>query len=155
MLCALLDPFDTQAHKKTVVIIDDEADHVAVLEHLLGQVGYLTACSADGIGGLSLVRAVRPDLVLLDVLLPGIDGFEVCARLQRSPETSSIPILIVTARGQEIDVFESFVAGAVDCLVKPFRRQELLDRVREALAAGRRPRAAQGRAWPKNLEFRP
>jgi len=116
------------------LIVDDEGDLVLLLEHALDAAGYAVGSARDGTEGLERIRSEVPDLVLLDVSLPGIDGLEICGLLARDPATRAVPVILITARGAAVDVFRGLVAGARDYLVKPFRTAELLARVDEALA---------------------
>ncbi|MDR2573002.1 MAG: response regulator transcription factor [Desulfovibrio sp.] len=119
--------------KQTICIIEDEADIRELLEHNIQKAGFLTCCSGDGRQGLELIRAKRPALVLLDVMLPGIDGLEVCKALAKDSGTASIPIIMLTARGEEMDRVVGLELGATDYVVKPFSVRELLLRIRNVL----------------------
>ena len=94
--------------------------------------------AADGTQGLALARQYTPDLVILDVMLPGVDGFEVCRRLGAQSETSHIPVLMLTARGEEVDRVVGLSLGADDYVVKPFSVRELMLRVKAVLRRGGR-----------------
>ncbi len=123
-----------------ILIVDDEADIVELLEYNLRQAGYSVASARDGASALSAVRRQRPDLIVLDLMLPDIPGTEVCRRLRRDEGTESIPILMLTARSAEIDRVVGFELGADDYVVKPFSPREIVLRV-QALLRRARPRA--------------
>ena len=115
---------------KTIVIIEDEAALVAALSYNLRREGYGVASAGDGIEGLRLARSSHPALVILDLMLPGMDGIDVCRRLRAQ---SSVPILILTAKSDEVDKVVGLEVGADDYVTKPFSVRELLARVRALL----------------------
>jgi two-component system, OmpR family, phosphate regulon response regulator PhoB len=112
-----------------IVVIEDEADLREVLRYNLKQAGYAVDLAAGGREGLSLVQRSKPDLVLLDLMLPDLSGTEVCRTLKNDPATHRIPVVMVTARGEEIDRVVGFELGADDYVVKPFSVRELLLRI--------------------------
>lgn len=112
-----------------ILIVDDVPANIAILGELL-RTEYELAVATDGRKALQLAREQHPDLVLLDVMMPGMDGYTVCATLKRQPETADLPIIFVTARTETEDIVRGFEAGAVDYLTKPFRPPEVLQRVR-------------------------
>lgn len=120
----------------TIAIIEDEQDLVDLLSFNLTREGYRVIASSDGCEGLALVRQEQPQLVLLDLMLPGMMGTEVCRELKRDPDTSGIPVLMLTAKGEEIDRVVGFEVGADDYVIKPFSMRELLLRVRAVLRRG-------------------
>lgn len=97
-----------------VVVIEDEPDIREVTEHNLAREGYHVYSSPDGEKGLRLVREKSPDLVLLDLMLPGLDGIEVCRELKADRETRAIPVIMVTAKGEESDIVLGLGMGAID-----------------------------------------
>jgi DNA-binding response OmpR family regulator len=115
---------------KKILVVDDEPTLVATLKYNLEHEGYRVITAADGESGLSTARAKRPDLILLDLLLPVMDGFEVCRILRRE---TTIPILMLTAKTDEIDKVVGLELGADDYVTKPFSMRELLARVRALL----------------------
>lgn len=119
--------------REKVVVIEDEADIREVIEHNLDREGYRVHSAPDGEAGLQLINKKAPDLVLLDLMLPGLDGIEVCRKLKANPVTRSIPIIMVTAKGEESDVVLGLGIGADDYVAKPFSPRELLARVRAVL----------------------
>lgn len=125
----------------TILIVDDDAVTVRVLEAMLGQEGYRTLSANDGASGRVQAAAHRPDLVLLDVQMPGQNGFEVCRALKDDPNLEPIPILFVSGEGDVASKVEGLDAGAVDYVTKPFHRAEVLARVRTHLRLSRASRA--------------
>ncbi len=118
------------AQTKTVLLVDDEPTLVATLKYNLEREGYRVVTAADGEQALTAARAERPELIILDLMLPVMDGLEVCRILRR--ETSQ-PILMLTARGEEVDKVVGLELGADDYVTKPFGMRELLARVRALL----------------------
>lgn len=124
-----------------IVIIEDDAAIRSVLRVLLRGAGYTLIKEAErGDDGLKLVRELRPSLVLLDLMLPGLDGFTVCRRIRETKEIASTPVIMLTARSEEGDVVRGLECGADDYVTKPFSRQVLLARIRAVL---RRPEAVK------------
>ncbi|MHB8522766.1 MAG: response regulator [Limisphaerales bacterium] len=125
--------------KPKILVIDDEPDAVELIEFNLKAAGYRTASAADGAEALRQARSLLPDLILLDLMLPEIDGLEVCKLLRRDPATAAIPIIMLTAKAAEIDRVLGLELGADDYVTKPFSPRELLLRVKNLL----RRRAAE------------
>jgi len=125
-----------------IAVIDDEADIRRVISLALKMAGYRNIIEADaGDTGLELVRQTRPDLVLLDLMLPGMDGISVCRRLHDDPDTHGIPVIMLTAKTAERDIVAGLDAGAVDYVTKPFAKDVLLARIRAALRRTEEARA--------------
>jgi DNA-binding response OmpR family regulator len=116
-----------------ILVVDDEEKNVKLLEALLVPRGYAVVKAYDGAEALWLVQQEQPDLILLDVMMPVVDGFEVCKILKDNPETCLIPVVIMTALGQVEDRVKGIEAGADDFLTKPVHRDELLARIRTSL----------------------
>jgi DNA-binding response OmpR family regulator len=116
-----------------ILVVDDEVKNVKLMEALLLPRGYRVITAAHGEEALQRVSQERPDLILLDVMMPIMDGFETCKRLKDDPETSLIPVVIMTALGQVEDRVKGIEAGADDFLTKPVHRDELLARIRTSL----------------------
>jgi len=114
----------------TVLLVEDEATLVQTIAYTLRREGYTVVTAGDGQTALTLAREARPDVVVLDLMLPGLDGFEVCRRLRAE---SAVPILILSARDTEIDRVVGLEIGADDYLTKPFSLRELLARIRALL----------------------
>ena len=121
-----------------ILIVEDEAAIRELLRSNLEREGFSVLEAADGNEGLKLARQHMPDLMLLDVMLPGFDGFEVCRRLGAQSETANIPVLMLTARGEEMDRVVGLSLGADDYVVKPFSVRELMLRIRAVLRRGTR-----------------
>lgn len=126
-----------------VLIVEDEPDIRDLLVFHLEREGYQMTTSRNGVEAVRLARATLPDLVLLDLMLPGMNGLEVCRRLRQDPGTQAIPIVMLTARGDEVDRVLGLEMGADDYVVKPFSPRELVARVRAVL---RRTRPSPGTA---------
>lgn len=118
---------------QSVLVIEDERDLADLIAFHLEQEGYRPIVAGDGVTGLQEARSSRPDLILLDLMLPGMMGTEVCRLLKGSDETAAIPIIMLTAKGEEIDRVVGFEVGADDYVVKPFSTRELMLRVRAVL----------------------
>ena len=117
----------------TILIVDDEADLASLVEFNLKQAGLDTAVALTGEQALQLADRVKPDLVLLDLMLPDISGRDVCRRLRTNPKTGEVPIVMLTARGEEADRVQGFEVGADDYVTKPFSPRELVLRVKAIL----------------------
>jgi DNA-binding response OmpR family regulator len=122
--------------KPKILVVDDEPEAVELLEFNLKQAGYAVSSAADGAAALKKARAQTPDLIVLDVMLPEMDGFEVCKTLRLEPATARVPILMLTAKAAEIDRVLGLELGADDYLTKPFSPRELLLRIKKILARG-------------------
>lgn len=119
-----------------IIIIEDEPDIVDVLSYNLSHEGYEVSSAPDGESGLAQIRAQLPDLVLLDLMLPGLDGIEVCRKLKGADSTRDIPIIMVTAKEEESDVVLGLGVGADDYVTKPFSPKEVVARVKAILRRG-------------------
>jgi DNA-binding response OmpR family regulator len=117
------------ASPPVIVVADDEEDILELVSIGLERAGYVIHRARDGEEALALAREHRPNVAILDVAMPKLDGFELTRRLRNDPETSEIKIVLLTARVQEADVDEGLAAGAHDYIKKPFSPQELQDRV--------------------------
>jgi two-component system phosphate regulon response regulator PhoB len=120
-----------------VLVIEDEPDLREVLQYNLTQAGHRPAVAATGEAGLKLALETRPDLVLLDLMLPDVSGTVVAKSLRRDPKTQAVPIIMVTAKAEEVDRIVGFELGADDYVVKPFSVRELLLRIDAVLRRGR------------------
>jgi DNA-binding response OmpR family regulator len=127
----------TGAMKKIkIAVIEDEADILEVIVYNLSKEGYEVCSALDGEEGLQLVKKEAPDLVLLDLMLPGLDGIEVCRKLKADPAAHSISIIMVTAKGEESDIVLGLGIGADDYVTKPFSPRELIARIKSVLRRG-------------------
>lgn len=118
---------------KTVLVVDDEPNIVLSLEFLMTQAGYEVRIARDGNEALEAVVEKTPDLILLDLMIPGRDGYDVCQTLRRSQEWAAIPIIMLTAKGREVEKEKGLALGANDYVTKPFSTAELTQRVKELL----------------------
>ena len=116
-----------------ILCIEDEADIQEIIAYNLERAGYTVTLANDGIKGLELAQTKHPDLILLDIMLPGLNGMQVCERLKADPKTQSIPIIMLSARSEEADVIGGLSRGADDYMTKPFSQAELLARIKVAL----------------------
>jgi DNA-binding response OmpR family regulator len=123
----------------TVLVADDDEDILELVSYRLERAGYEVVTARDGAAALATAQERRPDLAVLDVMMPGLNGYEVTQRLRADDATRDIPVILLTARVQEADVNRGFDAGADDYLRKPFSPQELRARVQAIMA--RRSRA--------------
>ncbi len=119
--------------KYKILVVDDEPDVLELVEYNLKSAGYDVIRAVDGQEALKKAKNGKPDLILLDIMLPGIDGFEVCKVLKREQETSAIPIIMLTAKAAEVDRVVGLELGADDYIVKPFSPRELVLRVKAVL----------------------
>ena len=122
--------------KPRILVVDDEPEAVELIEFNLKQSGYLVTTAGDGADALKKARTQTPDLVVLDVMLPEMDGFEICKTLRQDGATSKIPIIMLTAKAAEIDRVLGLELGADDYLTKPFSMRELLLRIKKILSRG-------------------
>lgn len=120
-----------------IQIIEDEPAHASLLDHTLRKARYRTNVALDGEIGLLDVKRLNPALVLLDVMLPGVDGYEICRRLREDPQTQTIPIILLTALGSEEHRVAGLELGADDYIIKPFSPREVVSRVRAVLRRAR------------------
>jgi DNA-binding response OmpR family regulator len=119
--------------KPRILVVDDEPDVLDLVTYNLGQAGFQTETAADGAEALRKARSSAPDLILLDLMLPEMDGLEVCKLLRRDTKTSAIPIIMLTARASEIDRIVGLELGADDYVPKPFSPRELVLRVKKRI----------------------
>jgi two-component system, OmpR family, alkaline phosphatase synthesis response regulator PhoP len=118
---------------RRILIAEDEPNIVISLEFLLAGAGYEVAIARDGTEALDAIGRLRPDLVVLDVMLPGVNGFEVCRQIRTATETRNTRILMLTARGRETEMERGMAAGADAYMTKPFATRDLLAKVAELL----------------------
>jgi two-component system phosphate regulon response regulator PhoB len=120
-----------------ILVVEDEAALVTLLRYNLEREGFRVAAAGDGEEALLMAREQKPDLVILDWMLPLLSGLEVCRQLRRGPETRSVPIIMLTARGEEGDKLRGLDSGADDYVTKPFSPSELIARIRATLRRSR------------------
>jgi DNA-binding response OmpR family regulator len=131
----------------TILLVEDDPDIVRLLSHYLQAAGYQVHTESNGSAGLRAARAQSPLAAILDVMLPGLDGYEVCRRLRADPVTSALPILMLTARGAEGDKVRGLEIGADDYVTKPFSPKEVVARVKALV------RRSVGEASGTRLEY--
>ena len=116
-----------------VLIADDEPNIVVSLEFLMQREGHAVTIARDGVAALAAIRSERPDLVLLDVMMPGMSGFDVCQAVRADPDLAGVRIVMLTAKGRDTDLAKGTALGADAYVTKPFSTHELAARVRELL----------------------
>ncbi len=131
-----------------ILVVDDEPEAVELLEFNLKQAGFDVVTAADGAQAIKKARSVLPSLIVLDLMLPEIDGLDVCKMLRRDPATAGIPIIMLTAKAAEMDRIVGLELGAEDYITKPFSPRELVLRVKKVLQRGQ-----AGQAEPVSLKF--
>lgn len=131
---------DTSNDEALILIVDDIARNLQVLGSILSESGFGVSVASSGQGALEAIREQKPDVILLDIQMPDMDGFEVCRLLKADPKTHQIPVIFLTARTETDDIVRGFELGAVDYITKPFISQELLARVRTHLQMVRQTR---------------
>ncbi len=124
--------------KQLILIVEDEKDIVQMLEYNLQKEGYRTVSVSNGSQAVQTATQDHPDLILLDLMLPGMDGFEVCKELRKHSKTAAIPIIMLTAKSQEADKIVGLELGADDYVTKPFSLRELLARIKAVLRRSKR-----------------
>ena len=117
-----------------VMVVDDDAFIRRPLEYILREEGFVPITAVDGDDCLKKVTETRPDLIILDVMMPGRDGFEVCSILKSDPVLADVPIILLTARGRENDRNKGLMLGAAEFMTKPYSPSDLLRRVRQLLS---------------------
>jgi len=121
------------ADRRKILAVDDETDILDLIFYNLSKEGYDVSTASDGGEALSEVRKTRFDLIVLDLMLPGVQGMELCRIIRSDPETESIPIIMLTAKGEEVDKILGLEVGADDYITKPFSPRELIARIRAVL----------------------
>ena len=122
-----------------VLVVEDDVDIQDIVVSVLGRAGYDVSVEDNGDAGLVAALTQQPDLVILDWMMPGLSGVEVCRAMRADARAKDIPILLLTARAQEADIDQAFTAGADDYMVKPFGTRELVSRVTSLTAKGANP----------------
>jgi len=111
---------------KKILVVDDERQIVKLVEINLRKVGFEVICAYDGVEALEKVQSDRPDMIVLDVMMPRMNGFDVLKKLQSNPDTEQIPVIMLTAKAQDADIFAGWQSGVSSYLTKPFNPRELL-----------------------------
>ncbi|HLX40784.1 MAG TPA: response regulator transcription factor [Ktedonobacteraceae bacterium] len=136
---------------RKILVVDDEPVLVETIAYNLEQAGYQVTTAADGSSALEAAHRETPDLIILDIMLPEMDGLEVCRQLRRESNTTTTPIMMLTAKGDEIDKVVGLEVGADDYVTKPFGRRELLARVRALLRRSEYAPASEERSAQTNI----
>jgi two-component system, OmpR family, alkaline phosphatase synthesis response regulator PhoP len=118
---------------KKILIVDDEQDIANLVAYNLEKEGYATVKAYDGEAALTMIKTQRPDIVILDLMLPKMNGLDVCKAIRRNPDTAGLPVIMLTAKGDEVDKIIGLEIGADDYMTKPFSVKELIARVRTIL----------------------
>ncbi|VXC51808.1 DNA-binding response regulator [Pseudomonas sp. 9AZ] len=145
------------AERGVILIVDDTPDNLALLSDALDEEGYMVLVALDGLSALSRIQRRRPDLILLDAMMPGLDGFETCQRIKADPATADIPVLFMTALTDSEHVVKGFEAGGIDYVTKPINTEEVLARVASHLRTARilQTARAASQAQPLTLNDEP
>jgi len=136
------------SQKKRILLIEDEEDIAALIKLQAEISGYKLHVEVDGINGYRAIEREKPDLVILDVMLPGQNGFDVCRKMKSNPDLKNIPVIILSAKGEELDVVLGLELGADDYVAKPFSPKILFSRIKAVLRRGKEPERA-----PRLLTF--
>jgi two-component system phosphate regulon response regulator PhoB len=130
---------NAQTPKASILVVDDEPDILDLIRYNLSREGFRITCVDTGEKAVAEVRAAKPDLVLLDLMLPGVDGLDVCRQIRQYPEWSQLPIIMITAKSEDADVVSGLECGADDYITKPFSPRVLLARVKSVLRKRQQP----------------
>lgn len=116
-----------------ILVVDDDLTLLRMIETMLSQVGNVT-CATDGMEALEIIKkGFHPDLIVTDIMMPRVDGLKLCEQIKKSPQTSKIPVIMLTAKGMPKDVIAGIKFGARHYITKPFKSEQLLDKVMKAL----------------------
>lgn len=136
------------SHKKRILLIEDEEDIAALIKLQAEVTGYKLHVEVDGINGYRAIEREKPDLVILDIMLPGQNGFDVCRKMKANPELRNIPVIILTAKREELDMVLGLELGADDYVAKPFSPKVLFSRIKAVLR-----RSKESEKTPKVITF--
>jgi len=134
--------------KKRILLVEDEEDIAALIKLQAEISGYKLHVEVDGINGMRAIEREKPDLVILDIMLPGQNGLDICRKMKNSPELKNIPVIIISAKGEELDVVLGLELGADDYVAKPFSPKVLFSRIKAVLRRGK-----EAEKSPKILKF--
>jgi len=132
-----------------ILVVEDHRDTRELLKYNLSAAGFDVAAAEDGQSGLHLAEAFKPDIVLLDLMMPGMDGLEVCRQLKGSADLARIPVIMLTAKGDEVDKIVGLELGADDYVVKPFSPRELVLRIKAVLRRSGAPAPDTPKLWER------
>ena len=127
------------SHKKRILLIEDEEDIAALIKLQAELSGYKLHVEVDGLNGYRAIEREKPDLVVLDIMLPGQNGFDICRKMKSNPDLRNIPVIILSAKGEELDVILGLELGADDYVGKPFSPKVLFSRIKAVLRRGKEP----------------
>ncbi|NEO59843.1 MAG: response regulator [Moorea sp. SIO4G2] len=150
----LTESYNKIGYKGVIVIVDDSPTNLGVMFELLSNSGFKVLVAQDGYSALEKVNYAQPDLILLDIMMPGIDGFETCRRLKAQESTRDIPVIFMTARTDTLDKVKGFRLGAVDYLTKPVQQEEVRARVNTHLKIGRLQKQLQAQNFQLQKEIK-
>jgi two-component system alkaline phosphatase synthesis response regulator PhoP len=119
--------------KGKILVVDDEVYILHILDFSLGAEGFEVISANNGELGVEKAKLEKPDLIVLDIMMPVLDGYETCRRLKREPETKDIPVVLLTAKGRDVDKRLGFEVGAIDYIIKPFSPSRLIERIEEII----------------------
>ena len=119
--------------KGKILVVDDEVYILHILDFSLGAEGFEVISANNGELGVEKAKLEKPDLIVLDIMMPVLDGYETCRRLKNEPETKDIPVVLLTAKGRDVDKRLGFEVGAIDYIVKPFSPSRLIERIEEII----------------------
>jgi two-component system alkaline phosphatase synthesis response regulator PhoP len=123
--------------KGKILVVDDEVNITQILEFSIGAEGYEVITAQNGEEAIDKARREQPDLIILDIMMPIIDGYEACRILKANPLTRNIPVVLLTAKGRDIDKRLGYEVGATDYIIKPFSPHKLVDRIHELLSCAK------------------
>lgn len=123
--------------KGKILVVDDEVNITQILEFSIGAEGYEVITAMNGEEAIEKARREQPDLIILDIMMPHVDGYEACRILKTNPMTKAIPVVLLTAKGRDIDKRLGHEVGAVDYIVKPFSPNKLIERIHELLVGSK------------------
>ncbi len=115
-----------------ILVVDDAETNIDILVETLGE-KYDVMCAIDGESALEILEEEKPDLILLDIMMPGIDGFETCRRIKNNPNLKDIPVIFISAKSEEVDIKEGYSVGGVDYIAKPFQFEEVMASIQRHL----------------------
>lgn len=123
--------------KGKILVVDDEINITQILEFSIGSEGYQVITASNGEEAIDVARKEQPNLIILDIMMPKIDGYEACRILKANPLTKNIPVILLTAKGRDIDKRLGYEVGATDYIIKPFSPTQLIGRIQELLVKAR------------------
>lgn len=123
--------------KGKILVVDDEINITQILEFSIGSEGYQVITASNGEEAIDVARKEQPNLIILDIMMPKIDGYEACRIIKANPLTKNIPVILLTAKGRDIDKRLGYEVGATDYIIKPFSPTQLIERIQELLVNAR------------------